>query len=106
VRNESLAILRSQGRRDARELRAVRLAPETSVDPPALDPVESERLRAALARLPEEQRIALELSYYGNKTHVQISEELGAPLGTVKSRIAMAMRKLHAELAVPGESRA
>jgi len=106
VRNEALAILRSQGRRDARELRAARLVPETSVDPPVVDPVEAERLRAALARLPEEQRIALELAYYGNKTHVQISEQLGAPLGTVKSRIAMAIRKLHAELAVSGEARA
>ncbi len=106
VRNEALAILRSQGRRDARELRAVRLVPETSVDPPAVDPVESARLRGALARLPEEQRIALELAYYGYKTHVQISEQLGAPLGTIKSRIAMAMRKLHAELAASGEARA
>ncbi len=106
VRNEALALLRSQSRRDARELRSARLAPEATVEPPAVDPVESERLRAALARLPDEQRVALELAYYGNKTHVQISQELGAPLGTVKSRIAMAMRKLHAELAVPGEARA
>jgi len=105
VRNESLATLRSQGRREARELRSVRLAPERNVEPPTVDPVESERLRAALASLPDEQRVALELAYYGNKTHVQISEQLGAPLGTVKSRIALAMRKLHTELARPGEAR-
>ncbi len=106
VRNESLAMLRSQTRRDARELKAVRLAPETEIEPPSVDPVEAQRVRAALAKLPEEQRIAIERAYYGNKTHVQIAEELGIPLGTIKSRIAMAMRKLHAELALTGEGRA
>jgi len=105
VRNESLSMLRGQSRRDARELKAVRLMPESDNDPPAVDPVESERVRAALARLPEEQRAALELAYYGNKTHVQISQALGVPLGTIKSRIAMAMRKLQTELAVPEEAR-
>ncbi len=105
VRNESIGLLRSQSRRDARELRAVRLSPETSVDPPVVDPVETQRLRAALARLPGEQRVALERAYYGNKTHVQVSEELGVPLGTIKSRIAAAMRTLHGELAVREETR-
>jgi RNA polymerase sigma-70 factor (ECF subfamily) len=105
VRNESLSMLRGESRREARELKAVRLAPEADdVEPPAVDPVEAERVRAALARLPEEQRVALESAYYGNKTHVQISRELGVPLGTIKSRIAMAMRKLQAELAVPGDT--
>jgi len=102
VRNESLSILRGQSRREARELKAVRLAPEADVvEPPAVDPVEAERVRAALARLPEEQRTALQHAFYGNMTHVQISEELGVPLGTIKSRIAMAMRKLQTDLAVP-----
>ena len=49
VRNESLAMLRSEGRRDARELKAARLAPVTAVDPPVVDPVETQRLQAALA---------------------------------------------------------
>lgn len=98
VRNESLAMLRSQSRRDARELKAARLAPVEIVDP-IVDPVETQRLQRALARLPEEQRSALALAYYGNKTHVEIAAELGVPLGTIKSRISMAMRKLQADLA-------
>jgi DNA-directed RNA polymerase specialized sigma24 family protein len=77
----------------------VRLAPESSIDPPAVDPVETQRLQAALGRLPDEQRTALTLAYYGNKTHVEIAQELNVPLGTIKSRISMAMRKLQAELA-------
>jgi RNA polymerase sigma factor (sigma-70 family) len=99
VRNESLAMVRREGRRDARELKAARLSPVTSVDPPVVDPVETQLLQAALGRLPEEQRAALTLAYYGNKTHVEIAQELNVPLGTIKSRISMAMRKLQTDLA-------
>ena len=104
VRNESLAMLRSQSRRDARELKAARLTPVETVDS-IVDPVEAQRLQGALARLPEEQRKALALAYYRNKTHVEIAAELGVPLGTIKSRISMAMRKLQADLAGVGGSR-
>lgn len=105
VRNESLGLVRREGRRDARELKAARLAPVSSVDPPTVDPIETQRLQVALGRLPEEQRTALTLAYYGNKTHVEIAQELNVPLGTIKSRIAMAMRKLQIELASPGGNR-
>jgi RNA polymerase sigma factor (sigma-70 family) len=105
VRNEALTTLRRESRHDARARKAARLAPVTAVDPPAADPVESQRLQDALARLPEEQRTALVLAYYGNRTQVEIAKEVDAPLGTIKSRISMAMRKLHAELASPGGSR-
>ncbi|MGA2760006.1 MAG: RNA polymerase sigma factor [Candidatus Cybelea sp.] len=105
VRNEALMALRRESRHDARALKAARLAPVTTVEPPAVDPVETQRLQGALARLPEEQRTALVLAYYGNKTQVEIAKEVDVPLGTIKSRISMAMRKLHAELASPGGSR-
>jgi RNA polymerase sigma factor (sigma-70 family) len=105
VRNESLTMLRSDTRRDARELKAARLAPVSTIDPPVVDPVETQRLQGALGRLPEEQRAALTLAYYGNKTHVEIANELGVPLGTIKSRISLAMRKLQTELASAGGSR-
>jgi RNA polymerase sigma factor (sigma-70 family) len=106
VRNESLATIRSDMRRGLREEKAARLEPVTTVDPPVVDPVESERLRVALERLPEEQRTALTLAYYGNKTHVEVAEALNVPLGTIKSRIAMGMRKLQAELRAGSEARA
>jgi RNA polymerase sigma factor (sigma-70 family) len=104
VRNESLALVRSQSRRDARELKAARLAPVEPV-PLIVDPVETQRLQSALARLPEEQRSARARADYGNKTHVEIAAQLGVPLGTIKSRISMAMRKLQADLAGDGGSR-
>lgn len=48
---------------------------------------ERERVRAALAQLGEGQREAIDLAFFGGLTQTQISEKLGAPLGTVKARI-------------------
>src|SRR5262245_38645142 len=48
---------------------------------------EQERVRAALAQLSEGQRQAIDLAFFGGLTQTQISERLGAPLGTVKARI-------------------
>jgi RNA polymerase sigma-70 factor (ECF subfamily) len=45
------------------------------------------RVRAALARLTEDQREAINLAFFGGFTQSQIAEKLGAPLGTVKARI-------------------
>ena len=44
-------------------------------------------MRAALARLTEDQREAISLAFFGGLTQSQIAEKLGAPLGTVKARI-------------------
>jgi RNA polymerase sigma-70 factor, ECF subfamily len=51
-------------------------------------------LRRAVARLPEEQSHLMRLAYFEDKSHGAIAEELNIPLGTVKSRIRLAMRKL------------
>jgi RNA polymerase sigma-70 factor (ECF subfamily) len=52
----------------------------------------------ALAALPADQRIALELAYYEGLSQSEIAERLQAPLGTVKTRIKLAMGKLRAAL--------
>jgi RNA polymerase sigma-70 factor, ECF subfamily len=62
------------------------------------DFVEHARVREALAQLPHEQREALMLAYFGGKTHVEIAKALDQPLGTVKSRISLGLRKLGAAL--------
>ena len=51
---------------------------------------------AALKELPQEQRTVLEMMYYQGKSQSQIAAETGLPLGTVKSRTLLAMRRLRA----------
>lgn len=52
------------------------------------------RIGSALDRLPHDQRRVIEMSFYEGLTQIQISVALNAPLGTVKSRALLAMRKL------------
>ena len=54
----------------------------------------SSSLKKYMSNLPEEQSKLLQMSYYYNKTHADISEELKIPLGTVKSRIRLALTKM------------
>ena len=54
----------------------------------------SNSLKKYMSNLPEEQSKLLKLSYFYNKTHADISEELKIPLGTVKSRIRLALTKM------------
>jgi RNA polymerase sigma-70 factor (ECF subfamily) len=60
--------------------------------------LQRQRVRAALAELPEEQQQVLALAYFKGYTHREIAEELEQPLGTVKTRIRLAMQKLRETL--------
>lgn len=70
--------------------------PEPDADADAgLMLAESEgRLRLALKELPADQVQVVELSFFADKPHSQIAQELGIPLGTVKSRLRLAMGRL------------
>jgi RNA polymerase sigma-70 factor, ECF subfamily len=57
-------------------------------------PAEEASVRAALDALPQEQRDVIELMYFGGVSQTGVAEALGLPLGTVKSRTLLAMRKL------------
>ncbi len=59
---------------------------------------ESRRVRSALAALPDPQKKVLSLAFFHGRSHREISEQLGEPLGTVKSRIRDAMIKLRGRL--------
>lgn len=52
------------------------------------------RSRSALSVLPEEQLRVVELSFFEEKAHAEIAEALRIPLGTVKSRLRLAMNRL------------
>jgi RNA polymerase sigma-70 factor (ECF subfamily) len=60
---------------------------------------EGARVREALAELPAEQRRVIELMYFEGLSQSRIAERLSIPLGTVKSRTVLGMRRLHARLA-------
>lgn len=90
-------------------VRRDRLAPrlellaEEPPPPPAADAAieavqHTDRVRDALARLPAEQAEVVRLSFYDDRPHAEIERELGIPLGTVKSRLRLAMTRLRALL--------
>ena len=59
---------------------------------------ETKRLGAALSDLPEKQRALIQRAYYGDLTHSEIAAETGLPLGTIKSRIRLALDRLRQNL--------
>ena len=56
------------------------------------------RVRSALAGLPEDQLRVIELSFFEEKAHAEIAQALSIPLGTVKSRLRLAMNRLRSLL--------
>ena len=60
--------------------------------------LDRETVVAAVATLPPAQREAIELAYFGGLTQVEIADRTGVPLGTVKSRVRLALLSLRAEL--------
>ena len=62
--------------------------------------IEHERVSRALARLTEFQRQAVTMAYYGGYSHSEMSEILGVPLGTVKTRLRDGMIRLRDEMGV------
>ena len=74
---------------------------------PALDPSQDmegselrEHVRAALKELPSEQREVLELGYFNGMSQTEIADATGQPLGTVKTRMRLAMQKLREPLSM------
>lgn len=97
ARNRQIDIFRREGRPVPDELTQA-LPPEPdSTDTLALDQ-ETTRLRTALQALPAEQREMVERAYLGELSHSEIAADTGLPLGTIKSRIRLALSRLRHEL--------
>ena len=96
VRNRAIERLRSSVRQ---EKLAEAVACEVDVAEPALPAADdvlvgsetARQVRAALARVPVEQRQAIEMAYFGGLTQIEIATALNVPLGTVKARIRRGM---------------
>jgi RNA polymerase sigma-70 factor (ECF subfamily) len=107
ARNRAIDRLR---RRRRRRLRVVRAEAAGELPPTQVRPVEvdeaaqpgwhvHESVHAALAGLPDEQREAVQLAFFRGLTHSEIAQELGIPMGTVKTRLRLAFGKLRVALA-------
>lgn len=97
ARNRRIDALRRQRRPEPEELP---WGPEPEPDQAEAMALqqESERLGAALARLPEKQRDLIERAFYGDLSHSEIAAQTGLPLGTIKSRIRLALERLRHEM--------
>lgn len=107
ARSRAIDRLRSrQARQRREERRSLESTGDRAHQPVAPGRLEDEerrrRVGGALAELPDEQRRCIELAYYEGLSHSQIAERLNAPLGTVKSRLLLAMKKLRVTLTRAG----
>ena len=108
TRGKAIDHLRSRGRRlrvvvstpDADDGDAHPSAPENGMEPgpDAADQAEAHdqagRVRRVLGQLPSEQCQAIEMAFFGDLSHHEISARLGQPLGTIKARIRRGLLKL------------
>ena len=72
-------------------------------DASMLDSERSQLVRTALAGLPADQRQAVELAFFSELSHSEIAEKLDIPLGTIKTRIRTALRRLRDALGDMGD---
>jgi RNA polymerase sigma-70 factor (ECF subfamily) len=93
ARNRKIDLLRKQRRPEPEDLP---WGPEESPDQADVLGLaqDTEQLGRALATLPAEQRKLIERAYFGELSHSQIATETGLPLGTIKSRIRLALDRL------------
>jgi RNA polymerase sigma-70 factor (ECF subfamily) len=100
----SVDLLRSESSRRRREERDLRRTAEGGYDleHEVEDLAVAERLKEAVATLPEAERHAIALAYFGGHTYREVAALLDQPEGTVKSRIRSGLRRLRSELVGAG----
>lgn len=97
TRNRALDVLRVRTAHPQSELPET-LPEEETIEETAFANIDARVVREALAALPVEQREPIELGFFGGITHEEIAKRSGIPLGTIKTRIRMGLKKLRASL--------
>jgi len=106
ARNAAIDWRRTKGRRIEREAaidEALLLVEDTRVEDRVIASLSAERVRAAMALLPDEQRVALSLAFWSGLSQSEIAARTGTPLGTVKSRVRLGLSKLRDRLQLESE---
>jgi RNA polymerase sigma factor (sigma-70 family) len=106
VHRRAVDLVRREDRRRADSLpEDAEAASSRSAEDDAWLRFERERIQSALRQLPDQQREALELAYYGGFSQSELAERLGQPVGTIKSRMFSGLSRLRELLAdPPGET--
>ncbi len=94
-------MLRSDTSRRQRETRDARATAEAGYDleREVWDMAVTDHVRDALAELPSDERRAIQLAYFGGHTYREVATMIGAPEGTVKSRIRAGLKRMRGVLA-------
>ena len=97
TRNRALDVVRSRAIRAESDLPEA-MPLDDALEDRAFANLDADKVRAALARLPDEQRKPIELGFFSGITHEEIAKQTNTPLGTIKTRIRSGLRKLRSEL--------
>jgi RNA polymerase sigma-70 factor, ECF subfamily len=102
VHRRAVDAVRREQRRRADSLDRASEPVGSGADEDAWLRLQRERVQEALRQLPDVQREALELAYYGGFSQSELAERLGQPLGTIKSRMFAGLARMRELLGDPG----